>query len=379
MRMLLRLLVASLAVLLVLAIVRHFTGVGPGGKPRSQTIAVAPPAAGLAVASAEVQKVSWQPFLGTVGSVTAIRGVTVSTELPGIVEKIAFESGAQVKAGDLLVQLDVAQEQAALVQATAKRDLDKINLERYRNLLARHTVPQSQYDSAEADFRKSQGSVDEQNAIIGKKTIRAPFDGVVGIRQVNLGQFLGVGQAIATLQSFDPIYVNFQIPQESLSAAEAGGQVEINVDAFPDRAFAGAITAVDSQVDQNSRNVEIQATLPNPRGELRPGMYAKVNIANGAVRNVTAIPVAAVNYAPYGDSVFVVSKLTDQAGREFPGVKQQFVKLGQARGDMVEVQSGVHPGDRVVTSDVFRLRSGQAIKVSENNAPPTTAASPSHG
>jgi membrane fusion protein, multidrug efflux system len=379
MRNTVRLLIGLCAVFLVLAVAQHFLGPQkpPASTVNTSTAAAAP--TGLEVSWQEAQKESWQPYLESVGSVMAIRGVTVTTELSGIVEKIAFESGSKVNAGDLLVQLNVSQEQAALVQATAKRDLDNINLERYRDLLNRHTVSQAQFDAAEAASRKSQGTVDEQNAIIAKKTIRAPFPGIVGIRQVNLGQYLGPGQAVASLQSFDPIYVNFQIPQENLSAAEPGGDVEVRIDAFPNRTFGGKITAVDSQVDSNSRNIQVQATVPNSTTELRPGMYAKVSVATGKVQDVIAIPALAVNYAPYGDSVFLVSNLTDQNGRQYQGVKQQFVQLGQKRGDRIAVLSGVQPGDRVVTSDVFRLRSGQAIKLGQNQTSSISADRPGHG
>ncbi len=382
MRIFLRLLAGLAVVLLVLALVRHFTAERVPAKPTTASAASSvgsAPSAAIDISSEVVRQEVWQPFLESVGSVTAIKGVNLSTEIAGIVRKIAFESGVRVKAGDLLVQLDITQEQAQLAQATAKRDLDKINLDRYQNLLTRHTVAQADFDSAEANFRTAQGAVDEQNAIIGKKTIRAPFDGVVGIRQINLGQYLGAGQAIVTLQAFDPIYVNFQLPQENLSSFSAGSKVEVRVDAHSERTFNGKITAVDAQVDANSRNVQVQATLPNSDYQLRPGMYARISIATGQVRDVTTVPVAAVNFAPYGNSVFVVSEIPDAAGRHFQGVKQQFVRLGETRGDRVAVLTGLKPGERVATSAVFRLRSGEAVRFGQNEKSPGPEHTPAKG
>ena len=329
--------------------------------------AFAPPP--TAVTSTVAQKSEWQPTLETIGTVVAINGVTISTDLAGIVCKIAFESGSEVKAGDLLVQLNTDQEQAQLAQAEAQRDWTQITLTRNQDLLAKRTVSQSDFDSATAQFNQARATVDQYKAVIARKTLRAPFTGIVGIRQVNLGQYLNTGDAVVTLQSFDPIYVNFSLPQQDLSKVTVGQAVEITLDAYGDQLFTGKITAINSLVDQNSRNVQIQATLPNADTKLRPGMYAKVKVVLPDTKEVVAIPTSSIHYAPYGDSVFIVSDLKSKDGKTYKGVTEQFVKLGQSKGDLTAIVSGLKPGDEVVTSGVFRLRSGGAIIVNNKTTP----------
>lgn len=329
--------------------------------------AFAPPP--TAVTTTVAEKSQWQPSLETIGTVAAINGVTISTDLAGIVSKIAFESGSQVKAGDLLVQLNTDQEQAQLAQAEAQRDFTQITFTRNEGLLAKRTVSQSDFDSAVAQFHQAQATVDQFKALIARKTLRAPFSGVVGIRQINLGQYLNTGDAVVTLQSFDPIYVNFNLPQQNLSQVTVGQPVEVTLDAYGDKVFTGKITAINSLVDQNSRNVQIQATLPNSETQLRPGMYAKVKVVLPDAQEVIAIPSSSIHYAPYGDSVFVVSEMKSEDGKTYKGVKEQFVKLGQSKGDLTAILSGVNPGDELVTSGVFRLKSGAAIIVNNKSAP----------
>ena len=329
--------------------------------------AFAPPP--TAVTTTVAEKSQWQPSLETIGTVAAINGVTISTDLAGIVSKIAFESGSQVKAGDLLVQLNTDQEQAQLAQAEAQRDFTQITFTRNEGLLAKRTVSQSDFDSAVAQFHQALATVDQFKALIARKTLRAPFSGVVGIRQINLGQYLNTGDAVVTLQSFDPIYVNFNLPQQNLSQVTVGQPVEVTLDAYGDKVFTGKITAINSLVDQNSRNVQIQATLPNSETQLRPGMYAKVKVVLPDSQEVIAIPSSSIHYAPYGDSVFVVSEMKSEDGKTYKGVKEQFVKLGQSKGDLTAILSGVNPGDELVTSGVFRLKSGAAIIVNNKSAP----------
>jgi membrane fusion protein (multidrug efflux system) len=311
----------------------------------------------------------WQPTLESVGSVTAVNGVTVSTDLAGIVRQIAFESGSKVRAGDLLVRLDTTQEEAQLHQAEAQRDWASVSLKRDKDLLAKHAISQSDYDNAEATSRQTQGSVDQYNALIARKTLRAPFDGVSGIRQVNLGQYLKEGDAIVTVQAFDPIYVNFSLPQQDLSKLSVGQPVALRVDAFADRTFDGKITAINSLVDQATRNIQVQATLANHDWLLRPGMFAKVSVLMSERQNVVAIPATAIHYAPYGDSIFIVSEMQDHQGKEYKGVKEQFIKTGQSRGDMIAIVSGLKPGEEVVTSGVFRLKSGAHVIVNNRIKP----------
>jgi membrane fusion protein, multidrug efflux system len=322
-----------------------------------------------AVTTDVAQRTEWQPTLESVGTVTAVNGVTVSTDLAGIVRQIAFESGSKVREGDLLVHLDTTQEEAQLHSAEAQRDFAAVSLKRDKDLVEKHAISQSDYDNADAVFRQNQASVDQFKALIARKTLRAPFDGVAGIRQVNLGQYLKEGDMVVTLQAFDPIYVNFSLPQQDLSKLIIGEPVQLRVDAFPDQIFNGAITAINSLVDQATRNVQVQATFKNSDFRLRPGMFAKVSVVLSERQNVVAIPATAIHYAPYGDSIFVVSELKDPQGKEYKGVKEQFIKTGQSRGDMIAVVSGLKPGDEVVTSGVFRLKSGAHVKVNNQVKP----------
>ncbi|MBV8898759.1 MAG: efflux RND transporter periplasmic adaptor subunit [Verrucomicrobia bacterium] len=324
--------------------------------------ALAANVAPLEVEVAKVEKLRWQPYLETVGSITAVNGVTVTTDLGGRVVQIGFDSGSEVRNGTLLVQLDIEREKAQLAQAEAKRDLSRLNLERSRNLLGRHTISQSEYDAAEADLRQNEGAVREQQAIIARKTIRARFDGLAGIRQVNVGQYLNPGQPVVTLQSVDPVYVDFELPQEQLSKVTTGLGIEAVLDAYPET-FRGTITAINSEIEADSRHFKVRATLPNPDRKLRPGMFAKVDVQSGAVRDVIAVPLSAVKYAPYGDSVFIVTRRAGERSEPSENLEQHFVKLGQVRGDRVAVLSGVQAGEEVVTAEVFRLRNGAAVRV----------------
>jgi membrane fusion protein, multidrug efflux system len=322
-----------------------------------------------AVTTDVAKESEWQPTLQSVGSVTAVNGVTISTDLAGIVHQIAFESGNKVRSGDLLVRLDTTQEEAQLHQAEAQRDFAAVTLKRDKDLVEKHAIAQSDYDNAEAAFRQSQASVDQFNALIARKTLRAPFDGVTGIRQVNLGQYLKEGDMVVTLQAFDPIYVNFSLPQQDLSKLAVGQPVALRVDAYEDQSFQGKITAINSLVDQATRNVQVQATFANSDFRLRPGMFAKVSVIMSAKQNVVAIPATAIHYAPYGDSIFIVSEMKDPQGKEYKGVREQFIKTGQSRGDMIAITSGLKAGDEVVTSGVFRLKSGAHVNVNNQIKP----------
>jgi membrane fusion protein (multidrug efflux system) len=327
-----------------------------------------------AVTTDVAKQSEWQPTLESVGTATAVNGVTVSTDLAGIVRQIAFESGNKVRAGDLLVRLDTTQEEAQLHQSEAQRDFVAVTLKRDKDLVEKHAISRSDYDNAEAAYRQGQAAVDQFNALIARKTLRAPFDGVAGIRQVNLGQYLREGDPIVALQAFDPIYVNFSLPQQDLGKLAVGQPVALRVDAFAGQSFDGAITAINSMVDQATRNIQVQATFKNPDWRLRPGMFAKVSVIMSEKQNVVAIPATAIHYAPYGDSIFVVSELKDPQGKEYKGVKEQFIKTGQSRGDMIAIVSGLKPGEEVVTSGVFRLKSGARVSVNNQIKPGTDLA-----
>ena len=327
-----------------------------------------------AVTTDVAKESEWQPTLQSVGSVTAVNGVTISTDLAGIVRQIAFESGNKVRSGDLLVRLDTTQEEAQLHQAEAQRDFAAVTLKRDKDLVEKHAIAQSDYDNAEAVFHQFQATVDQFNALIARKTLRAPFDGVTGIRQVNLGQYLKEGDMVVTLQAFDPIYVNFSLPQQDLSKLAVGQPVALRVDAYEGQSFQGKITAINSLVDQATRNVQVQATFANTDLRLRPGMFAKVSVIMNEKQNVVAIPATAIHYAPYGDSIFIVSEMKDPQGKEYKGVKEQFIKTGQSRGDMIAIVSGLKPGEEVVTSGVFRLKTGAHVNVNNQIKPGTDLA-----
>ena len=322
-----------------------------------------------AVTTEIARNTDWEPRMDSVGSLAAVNGVTVSTDLAGIVAQIAFDSGSKVHAGDLLAHLDTKQEEALLHQAEAQRDWASVTLKRDKELVDKHAISQSDYDNAENSYRQAQAAVDQYTALIARKTIRAPFDGVAGIRQVNLGQYLKEGDAIVTLQQFDPIYANFSLPQQDLSKLEVGLKVELQLDAFGDQVFTGKITAINSIVDQSTRNVQVQGTLPNRDYKLRPGMFTKVGVVMNESRTIVAIPATAIHYAPYGNSIFVVSEMKDQQGRAYKGVREQFVKVGESRGDLIAVDSGVKPGEEIVTSGVFRLKNAARVIVNNDIKP----------
>ncbi|MBZ5556571.1 MAG: efflux RND transporter periplasmic adaptor subunit [Acidobacteriia bacterium] len=311
----------------------------------------------------------WPDTLSAIGTVAAARGVTVSADLPGVVDRIGFESGQWVRDGDVLAELDTRQERAQLTAAEAQRDLARANFERMEGLLAQHVISKAEYDQATADQRQADARVGEMRAAIDRKTIRAPFAGVLGIRQVNLGQYLSGGNAVVNLQSLDPIYVNFGVPQQNAGKVVVGHGVRISIDDGSHTQFNGRVSAIDSVVDQGTRNVQVQSTLANPGGKLRPGMFVQTELALGGGQSIVTLPQSAINYAPYGDSVFVVTDLKDAKGQTYRGVRQQIVKLGATRGDQVAIVSGIQPGDEVVTSGVFKLRNGAAVLVNNNVTP----------
>jgi len=316
----------------------------------------------------------WQPVLSAVGSLRAVNGVTVSTDLAGIISQISFQSGTTVKKGDLLVKLDSRQEEAQLRSAEAHRDLAKLSLERQRSLVADGAVSRSDYDTAESEFRQATAAVDDARAMIDRKTIVAPFDGMVGIRQVDLGQYLNVGAPIVALQSLDPIYVEFALPQQDLEQIAAGKALRITAAGLSAEKFDGQITAIDSRLDDATRNLTVQGTIRNPLGRLRPGMFVNVEVLLPE-QSAIFIPASSISYAPYGDSVFVVKDKHGPDGSAGREVRQQFVKLGPARGDQVTVVSGVKEGDEVVSSGAFKLRGGAAVQVN-NKVQPGNEANP---
>jgi membrane fusion protein, multidrug efflux system len=346
--------------------------------------AFAPPP--VTVTTAQVTRDSWERSLTAVGSLSAVQGVTVAADQPGKVVGISFSAGARVQKGTLLLQQDISSEQAQLPGAEAKHTLAKSNLQRARQLFDERIISRAELDAAQATERQAQAAVDNLGAAIAKKTIRAPFSGRLGIRLVNLGQMLREGDSIVSLQVLDPIFVDFSLPQQQLSEVKSGFTVQVTSDAIPGQALTGRVTAINPEVDPATRNIRLQGTLVNPGETLRPGMYVNVAVQLPGPEQVLMIPATAVLYAPYGDSVFVVEPSTQkQTGQQSPAsgekelvLRQQFVKLGDKRGDYVAVDSGVKEGEQVVSTGVFKLRNGQSVVV-DNTLQPEFKLAPKPG
>ncbi len=328
-----------------------------------------------AVTTIVAQQDQWPATLSAIGTLAAVQGVTVSADLPGTVERITFVSGASVREGDVLALLDTRQEVAQLAAAEAQRDLTALNFERMQGLLGERVISQAEFDRATAERRQAEAGVGEIRAAIARKTIRAPFSGLLGIRTVNLGQYMSGGDALVTLQSLNPIYVNFGVPQQAAGQVRVGKSVHITTGDAAGGEFDGRVSALDSIVDQTTRNIQVQATIANPGGTLRPGMFVQTEVTLGKSTSTISLPASAISYAPFGDSVFVLADLQDAKGQTYRGVRQQFVKLGGSRGDQIAIISGVKPGDEVVTSGVFKLRNGAAVEVN-NKVRPTNNPAP---
>jgi membrane fusion protein (multidrug efflux system) len=322
-----------------------------------------------AVTTVIAKAAEWPNAITAVGSVAPEQGVTLSADLPGVVERIGFESGARVRQGDVLVVLDARTERAQLQAASAQRDLARLNLDRQKKLLDQSLVAQSDYDVVAAQFKQADAAVMEIDATIGRKTIRAPFSGLTGIRQVNPGQYVHSGDPIVPLQSLNRVYVNFAVPQQQLAQLHVGGAVSAAADSGARERLSGRITAINPVVDDATRNVQVQATVENRGLALRPGMYVTVSATLGGRDHVIALPSSAINFAPYGNSVFIVEDLKGPDGKSYRGVRQQFVKLGPTQGDLVAVLDGVKPGQEVVTSGVFKLRTSAAVTVNNTVQP----------
>jgi membrane fusion protein, multidrug efflux system len=322
------------------------------------------------VTSATAQLADWPNSISATGSLVAVQGVTITAELGGKVAEIAFESGDRVKAGDLLLRIDVSAEQAQLRSAEAAAKLAKINLDRNRDLRANKTVSQADLDTAEANYKQATAQVDNVRAAIAKKTLRAPFDGQLGIRQVNLGQIIDEGTPVVTLQTIDPIYADFSMPQQRFSLLAQGAEVHVTTDAAPEQIFKGKITAINPEIDPATRSVRVRATLVNQGEKLRPGMFANVEVLLASEATVLQIPATAVLYAPYGDTVFVIDEQQDEnSGEKQLVLRQQVVRLGSARGDYVSVLEGLKEGEQVVTTGVFKLRPKMAVVIDNSLAP----------
>ena len=321
------------------------------------------------VSTAEVKKDRWDRSVESVGSLRAVQGADLSTEESGVISKIHFENGQEVQSGDLLVELDTDTEQANLQSSEDEQVLARTVYERTRRLRANNTVPQSDLDAAESQLRKMSALVEQLKATIRKKQINAPFSGRLGIREVNLGQFVNNGDKIVSLQALDPIYVDFLLPQQLIAGLRTGQKLRVVTDVYPGETFEGELTAVNTEIDPVTRNIRLQGTLQNAEGRLRPGMFGRVLLSLGQPEEVTAIPVTAIVAATYGDSVFVVVEKTDEEGNKSLVAEQRFIRTGRTEGDFVAVTEGLQPGETVVFAGAFKLRNGSTIEVNNDMAP----------
>jgi len=316
------------------------------------------------IASAVAHEEKWPDTLPAVGSVSAVQGVKVAPEIGGMVTEIAFESGAFVKPGDLLVRLDTSSEAAQLRAAAAQTELARLNAERNRKLHEDKTVSQAELDATEATLKQAQANADAIRAVIEKKTIRAPFAGKLGIRLVNLGEQLAAGQSIVSLQSLSPVFVDFSLPQQEFAQLQTGLKVRVFLDAYPTNQFEGDLAAINPDLDSVTRSVRVRAKFENPGELLRAGMFARVSVILPEAKPVLVVPATAVMSAPYGDSVFVITP-EDKSGSTNLVAQQKFIRVGRTHGDFVSVETGLKAGDKVAAAGLFKLRNG--ISVRENN------------
>ncbi len=336
------------------------------------------------VTSVKVAASTWQSRRAAIGSLVAVHDVVLGAELPGLIREVAFDSGKTVKRGAVLVKLDTTNEEAQLAAAVADAELAKITAERARALRKGGANTQVELDAAEARAKQTQASVSNIQATITKKTIRAPFDGRVAMKQVERGQVVSPGTPIATLQSVDPIYAEFSLPQQALADLKTGQTATMRVDSFPGKTWQGAVSTVNSEIDSSTRNIRVRALFPNKEGILRPGLFVNVDVNASDQHQVLVVPATAVVYAPYGDSVFVLDTKADaekKADEHQPAQPSQptqprmvaqprFVRLGERRGDLVAVVSGLNEGETVVSNGAFKLRKGMAVIVNNALAPP---------
>lgn len=342
------------------------------------------PQPSVAVTAYAAKSESWTDAQEAVGTFVAINGTDVTTESGGVVRELSFKAGQPVKAGTVLAQLNTANELAVLKALEASARLAAVQRDRWRELGRDKLVSQAEVEQRSTDAASTQANAEAQRALIAQKTIRAPFDGVLGLRKVNLGQYLNPGDPIVSLQSLDPIYLDFALPEQRMDQIVEGRVVRATVDALPGQVFEGRISAVEPQVDTNTRNFKVQATVPNPEGKLKPGSFAHVDFDTGNARQVVVIPQTAVSFNPYGNSVYVITQApaakdakTEDGKPAGPTlvVKQRFVKTGTTRGDLVAVTEGLKPGERVVTSGLLKLRNDAVVTIN-NKVQPSAEAQP---
>jgi membrane fusion protein (multidrug efflux system) len=331
------------------------------------------PAPTQTVTATTAQADTWQPSVKSVGSVTAVQGVDITAEVTGKVVEVAVEDGAEVEAGQTLVQLDADGLRAELRGARAEARLAEIELERQQRLRRQNANSEADVDRAESELEQARAAVDRVRSELDKKTIEAPFAGRLGIIEVDAGQFVDIGEPIVTLQTLDPINVDFTLPQQELARVRLGQPVRAEADAFSDRAFEGEVRAISPKVNQQTRNVAVRGRLANPEGRLRPGMFVDVAVQLPTQENVITLPQTAVTYNPYGDSVFLINESDGPDGETQLTVERKFIRTGANRGDQVQILEGVNEGDRVVTSGQLKLRNGSKVKIAEGPEPANEA------
>ncbi len=320
----------------------------------------------IAVSTTTAVKKTWKPRLKAIGTLMAVNGVDVNPEVSGQVVKIYFQSGELVKKGDPLVQLDDLVDQQTLNNHLAKFRLNKVDYGRQFKLYKRNSAAKSDVDKAQAEMLQSQAAVKTAQVMIAKKTIKAPFDGKLGMRQVNIGQYVTAGQALVPLQSFNPLFVDFTLPEQNLRLIHNGQEIKIKTDAYKGEVFEGKITAIGSKVDINTRSISVRATIPNNDTRLYPGLFADVSVKLPQQQDVITVPQTAITYSLYGNSIYVVTKRKGKKGKVELIATQKFVTIGDRRGTVIAVKKGIQAGDLVVTSGQLKLHSGDRIIV--NNA-----------
>lgn len=327
------------------------------------------------VATAKASMQDWQSRQTAVGSARASLGADLAAEIGGVVDQIAFESGQNVTAGTVLLRLRQNDDEAKLAQLQASADLAGITLQRDQKQLAAHGVAQATVDSDAANLKVARAQVTAQRAIMEEKIIRAPFGGRLGVRQVDVGQFLAAGTTIVTLQQLDPMFVDFFLPQQALGQIGIGQKVEVTADAYPGRVFQGAVSSLNAKVDPSSRMLQVRASIANADGALLPGMYLSVSVASGEPRSLVTVPLAAIAFNPYGSLVFILQNQKDAQEKDQQAVKQQFVTTGESRGDQVSIMKGISADDVIVTAGQLKLHNGSVVKI-DNAVQPTDNPAP---
>lgn len=324
------------------------------------------PMPAASVTAAEAQSFTWERGISAVGTARAVNGTQLTTQAAGIVTEIRFNSGDMVKKGDVLLRLDDATDRAELQALRAAAELSRLELERTRRLQNQGSVSKAELDRAQSQYDQAQGSLNTQEARVAQKTIRAPFDGQLGIRQVDLGEYVAAGAPVVSVQQLSPIYIEFSLPEQRLSELALDLEVDVTVDAWPDDTFTGSITAIEPGIDRSTRNFTAQATLANEDGKLRSGMFARVNVDLGEAEEVLAVPQTAISYNPYGNAVFVIVEKQNDAGETQLVVNRRFVRTGRTRGDYVAILEGLEAGDRIATSGLLKLNNNATVTISED-------------